>query len=458
MRYLKRFNEGNLTSTLTSEMVAELRDFCQGYLSYLLDDGFGVQITPTFNGTECDVIFYKTDVFHSSTRWSRIKDHFIPFLYMLNKHYKIINSSQDCDSLSIQPDMVSDIINDDNFTSRYGGSFRDDKVITKIKIRVDFKDQSITEAISQEDIKDFCEQYLAYLLDDGYALAFRESGRITQVDFVKPQDNPQPGFLRWSPRFGGTVDWMDWDHIKDRFIPFLQMLDKQYDVKDNLITFQCPNVQIRIPFRDVINDKVKDILHDKLTLDNEDNLFDEIDSSDKISSIKIAITDHSVKDYSWQVKEAKEDWRRNFPDDELQEVCDTFLPYLYDEGFVVQTTVQNVLFKKNFITLWKEQEKGDGQGLHIIPFHWDEIKDRFLPLFDYLNNNYPLGKIILVGYQNSWEDGKKKEVIFKSDGDRDSWVGHPFSKFEEIMSRDATYSRPMKIGEIIIEVQNLDEL
>ena len=311
------------------------------------------------------------------------------------------------------------------------------------------------EAISQEDIKDFCEQYLAYLLDDGYDLAFRESGRITQVDFVKPKENPLHG--RWSPGFGGPVDWMDiinepmdWDHIKDSFIPFLKMLDKEYDVKDNLITFQCPRaIQIQIPFQDVIDDKVKDILHDKLTLDVRD----------RISSVRINVIDHSVKDYDWQVKEAKEDWRRNFPDDELQEVCDTFLPYLYDEGFVVQTTVPTYfMFKKNLITLWKEQEKGDGEGLHIIPFHWDEIKDRFLPLFDYLNKNYPLGKIRLVGYQNSWEDGKKKEVIFKSDGDRDSWVGHPFSKFEEIMSRDAAYGRPMKIGEIIIEVQNLDEL
>ena len=107
---------------------------------------------------------------------------------------------------------------------------------------VDFKYQSITEAISQEDIKDFCEQYLAYLLDDGYALDFRVSGRVTQIDLVKPQDNPQHG--RWRPGFGGTVDWMDWDHIKDRFIPFLQMLDKEYDVK----------VTNYYTYNDIIND------------------------------------------------------------------------------------------------------------------------------------------------------------------------------------------------------------
>jgi hypothetical protein len=178
----------------------------------------------------------------------------------------------------------------------------------------------------------------------------------------------------------------------------------------------------------------------------------------KLKQLKIRVDfkDHSFGQ-SWQLKEAKEHWRRNFPDDELQEVCDTFLPYLYDEGFVVQTTVPTYfMFKRNIITLWKEQESS--KGLEIVPFYWHEIKDRFLPLFDYLNKYYPLSKVRLVHYYDTWERKEnKKEVVFKSD-DEKYWEGLPFSKFEEIMSRDNAYRRPMKIGEIIIEVQNLDEL
>jgi hypothetical protein len=309
------------------------------------------------------------------------------------------------------------------------------------------------EAIEPDEIKDFCEQYLSYLLDEGYALDFRQSDRITQIDLVMPKYNTVAG--SWSPGFGGPVDWMDWDKIKDHFIPFLQMLDKEYDIEENLLLFQTRGaVQVRIPFQDVIDDKVEEnifnITKNKNLMSFPSILF--------ISSIRIMVTDHSVQDYAWQVKEAKEDWRRNFSDDELQEVCDTFLPYLYDEGFVVHTTVPTYfMFKKNIITLWKEQESS--KGLEIVPFYWHEIKDRFLPLFDYLNKNYPLGKVRLVHYYNSWERKEnKKEVVFKSDNDKESWSGLPFSKFEEIMSRDAAYRRPMKIGEIIIEVQNLDEL
>jgi hypothetical protein len=226
------------------------------------------------------------------------------------------------------------------------------------------------------------------------------------------------------------------------------MLDREYDIKENPISFQCGRaVRVLIDFQDIIDDKVKEMI-----------LTKSLDDWDKISVIRIPLLDQSVGQYSWQLKEAKEDWRRNFSDDELQEVCDRFLPYLYDEGFVVHTTVPtHYLFKRNIITLWKEQESN--KGLEIVPFYWQEIKDRFLPLFDYLNKYYPLSKVRLVHYYDTWERKEnKKEVIFKSDSDKDSWVGHPFSKFEEIMSRDAAYDRPMKIGEIIIEVQNLDEL
>lgn len=312
------------------------------------------------------------------------------------------------------------------------------------KMIAELKDQSITEAIEPDEIKDFCEMYLAYLLDDDYALSFNKSGRITKIDFLKPKTDVEHI----------SADWMNWDQIKDSFIPFLKMLDKQYDIKDNLIFFQIRGAaQAKMSFQDVIDDKVKE----KIFSVTKGYKNHDYEHATVISCIRVNVVDHSVGMYSWQLKEAKEDWRRNFSDDELQDVCDRFLPYLYDEGFNVQTTVPtHYMFKKNLITLWKEQESS--KGLEIVPFYWHEIKDRFLTFFDYLNKNYPLGKIRLVGYQNYWEEREKKEVIFKSDDDKGYWSGHPFSKFEEIMSRDTAYGRPMKIGSIVIEVQNLDEL
>ena len=97
--------------------------------------------------------------------------------------------------------------------------------------------KKFNESLTQDEIRDFCEMHLVYLLDDGYELAFREIGRITQINFLKP-NGVTP--IRWTPGQGGQVDWFNWDDIKNRFIPFLQILNKEYDIKDNPIFFQIP--------------------------------------------------------------------------------------------------------------------------------------------------------------------------------------------------------------------------
>jgi hypothetical protein len=316
--------------------------------------------------------------------------------------------------------------------------------------------KKFNEAISQEDLKDFCEQYLAYLLDEGYVLDFRLSGRVTQIEFTRP--NTDRKTRSFTVRNGDVlVDWMDWDVIKDHFIPFLQMLDREYDIKENPISFQCGRaVRVLIDFQDIIDDKVKEMI-----------LTKSLDDWDKISVIRIPLLDHSVGQYSWQLKEAKEDWRRNFPDDELQEVCDRFLPYLYDEGFEVMVTIPPYfMFKKHLIRIWKEQETGNGSGvLDVKPFYWHEIKDQFLPLFDYLNKYYPLSTVKLVSYEPPRLGSSNKKVLTFRHDDSKEWTSKEdkanimgFSILEEVMSRDNAYGRPMKIEEILIEVQNLGEL
>ena len=82
--------------------------------------------------------------------------------------------------------------------------------------------KKFNESLTQDEIRDFCEMHLVYLLDDGYELAFREIGRITQINCLKP-NGVTP--IRWTPGQGGQVDWFNWDDIKNRFIPFLQILN-----------------------------------------------------------------------------------------------------------------------------------------------------------------------------------------------------------------------------------------
>ena len=84
----------------------------------------------------------------------------------------------------------------------------------------------------ENDLKDFCETYLAYLLDVDFELSVIWNGRDTNrwrfymgpekdfynINLVKLNDYGATGFI--------------WNEVKDSYIPFLHMLDKQYEIMD----------------------------------------------------------------------------------------------------------------------------------------------------------------------------------------------------------------------------------
>lgn len=92
MKYLKCFNENNYSDLLKKE----LTEFCDNYLAYFLDDGFlydiGREFGRSYNGNQ-EIIIYKMydDSGSKFFTWETIKDHFIPFLTILSKEYKISN-------------------------------------------------------------------------------------------------------------------------------------------------------------------------------------------------------------------------------------------------------------------------------------------------------------------------------------------------------------------------------
>jgi len=102
MIHLKNFNEG-FGQNLDEK---ELREFCEMYLAYLIDEGFEVEITkerdtsgPVSERTDYwKVKFFKLeskgDLAYSRMefdkfKWNSIKDQFIPFFKMLTGKYII---------------------------------------------------------------------------------------------------------------------------------------------------------------------------------------------------------------------------------------------------------------------------------------------------------------------------------------------------------------------------------
>jgi hypothetical protein len=87
MKHLKRINESFLDRS-------ELREFCEMYLSYLLDtESFNIEVLPSDEGMATIILRNNPDgnTFSGDRvfNWSDIRDQYLPFLTMLDKSYSI---------------------------------------------------------------------------------------------------------------------------------------------------------------------------------------------------------------------------------------------------------------------------------------------------------------------------------------------------------------------------------
>ncbi len=91
MKYLKKFNE-----SIDSE--EQLHDFCETYLAYLLDGDFELSVIWNQHNKTKDR--YNINIcklergYATGFTWLEVKDYYIPFLHMLNNHYKIMDETE----------------------------------------------------------------------------------------------------------------------------------------------------------------------------------------------------------------------------------------------------------------------------------------------------------------------------------------------------------------------------
>jgi hypothetical protein len=105
-----------------------------------------------------------------------------------------------------------------------------------------------------EELKDFCETNLAYLLDDGGKVQIYHD-TIVIISLEEPKE---------------------WSHIKDQVIPFLTRLSGKYEMNNNYYnTKEKKNANIRITAASAIKEyEIEDLIEDNTDVDN----IGEIDS------------------------------------------------------------------------------------------------------------------------------------------------------------------------------------
>jgi hypothetical protein len=102
------------------------------------------------------------------------------------------------------------------------------------------------ESLNKEELQDFCDTYLAYLLDEDFSIEYlgRKSHAMNykEVPFTKRKPcvnkdlddseiiSLKKGYRTDNMVIGDPSLMFSWDEIKDHFIPFIHMLSKQYTI------------------------------------------------------------------------------------------------------------------------------------------------------------------------------------------------------------------------------------
>jgi len=215
MKYIKLFEAFD---RLSRDQKSELQDYCETNLAYLMDDGFKVRVGQQYAignvsiGIKKDRLSLADKALTGEARedfnWSDIKDHFIPFCMRLEKEYEI-------SEIKILGPMINFVIKD-NFEKRLDELSTE--VVSYIDIHLSGEKEQINESLShKEDIEDFCDTHLAYLTDENFRIRYEEfyGGNVIKLE-IGHEYREKEGFD------------FTWNEVKDRFIPFLQMLSKQY--------------------------------------------------------------------------------------------------------------------------------------------------------------------------------------------------------------------------------------
>lgn len=80
----------------------------------------------------------------------------------------------------------------------------------------------------KEELQDFCEMNLAYLLDEGFFIDISLQGG-TYIIILRKQSITN--------RYGVTTPYFRWSDIKDHYIPFIERIQKKYELASDYISF-----------------------------------------------------------------------------------------------------------------------------------------------------------------------------------------------------------------------------
>jgi hypothetical protein len=434
-RYLKSFNEANITD----EFLSSLQDFCEMNLVYLMDDGLQVSVVKhpvsslDMQTTYLSAVTLRYPLAAGTFEllvqkdWNDIKDTIIPFFTRLDREYNVItfdqlpmvtsslfgqginNTSQVqftsrrnlvnnrlADRTDIQTgyrknftvdDVISDRLDLGNnliVEIRFYISCNDDVIVfnkmsfgSKLKKFLGFNESDFYVRLKgddlQDELDDVCEQFLAPLADDGFTYE------------VRPAWNGEFD-IRLSFTDGGRTNKLyDYSLVMDRFIPLVRVLSRRFELAQLVYFYSTEQWDVLkkiFTVDQILNDESPDFL---------------------VTTVKLTVKgrkDQSIVEGSSE-QDSEEHQR-----DELRDFCQGYLAYLLDDGFRVSIPANR---SRALIRM-----AGEGMIFLLLPpspgatFRFYEVKDAFLPFLQMLVRDYNLhiGKSIIFGLDHQWNGAR----------------------------------------------------
>ena len=132
------------------------------------------------------------------------------------------------------------------------------------------------DLVNREELKDFCEMYLAYLVDDDIKISIVQNN----IHYKSKGITREPicinihGFMSYE---NNQAIFKTWGEVKDQFIPFIHMLNNNYNIADGKsIEFLDADITIKFTKDEIISDAPNDNIqlhYIRIFLDKNDKLF-----------------------------------------------------------------------------------------------------------------------------------------------------------------------------------------
>ena len=361
-----------------------LQDFCDTYLAYLLDDGFKVVIDNKFEDLFTIRLTQSSDNGNwlesdNPFIWDSIKDHYVPFLQMLSRNYKVSDFAGNKQIFVITGDHrhqnnlfhLSDVI------SGEVDQKLSEMVIGNIIVMVSadglsgpekLRRQGIVESSSvnlQPELEYQAEVFLAPLEEEGFSYEVRR-------DYYGSDFFIRLSFLDLG-NSGSAVPinkLFDYTDVMDRFIPFVRILSRRYDLLDQVYFYSTQEL-----------DASKKVF-------TVDQIVNDVKPNFLVSSVKL-----TVKGKLQKVVESRKSTTEStkFTTDEVKDFTEDCLAYLLDDGFEI--TTYHMAQDDKLIVIWIDKPgPNKGQIKTWIGFEWDEVKDYYIPFVQLLAKRYQLGR------------------------------------------------------------------